>query len=101
MIPCCSAIKRRVIFGMLCIMGALSTFAAERPNIILIYTDQQHANMMSCAGNPYVKTPAIDYLAGNGMRFTRAYTVNPVCVPARIRAKRQPRSASQRAIARR
>jgi len=65
-------------------MGALSTFAAERPNIILIYTDQQHANMMSCAGNPYVKTPAIDYLAGNGMRFTRAYTVNPVCVPARI-----------------
>ena len=75
---------RRVITGMLCFVGAFSGIAAGRPNIILIYTDQQHANMMSCAGNPYVKTPAIDYLAENGMRFTRAYTVNPVCVPARI-----------------
>jgi len=56
----------------------------ERPNIIFIYTDQQHANMMSCAGNKYVNTPAMDYLAENGMRFTRAYTTNPVCVPARI-----------------
>ncbi len=57
---------------------------ARRPNIIVIYTDQQHANMMSCAGNPYVKTPAMDYLAENGMRFTRAYTANPVCAPARV-----------------
>ncbi|VGO13626.1 Arylsulfatase [Pontiella desulfatans] len=55
-----------------------------QPNIILIYTDQQHANMMSCAGNKTLKTPAMDYLADNGMRFTRAYTTNPVCVPARI-----------------
>jgi len=80
----CSAFGRRVGLGLLCVMGALSGFAAEQPNIILIYTDQQHANMMSCAGNPHVKTPAMDYLANNGMRFTRAYTVNPVCVPARI-----------------
>ncbi|MDP6524797.1 MAG: sulfatase-like hydrolase/transferase [Kiritimatiellia bacterium] len=56
----------------------------DRPNVILIYTDQQHANMMSCAGNPYVKTPAMDYMAGNGIRFTRAYTANPVCAPARV-----------------
>ena len=56
----------------------------NRHNIILIYTDQQHANMMSCAGNPNLKTPALDYLAENGTRFTRAYTINPVCVPAQI-----------------
>ena len=55
----------------------------KKPNIILIYTDQQSASMMSCAGNPHLKTPAMDYLAENGMRFTRAYTTNPVCVPAR------------------
>ncbi|UZR97534.1 sulfatase family protein [Chondrinema litorale] len=54
------------------------------PNIIYIYTDQQHANMMSCAGNKWVKTPAMDYIANNGIRFTRAYTTNPVCSPARI-----------------
>jgi len=89
---CGSAFRLRVSLGFVCLMGALSGFAAERPlrqahekpNIILIYTDQQHASMMSCAGNPYVNTPAMDYLAKNGMRFTRAYTVNPVCVPARI-----------------
>lgn len=56
----------------------------KRPNIIYIFTDQQHANMMSCAGNPWLETPAMDYIAENGIRFTRAYTTNPVCVPARV-----------------
>lgn len=56
----------------------------KRPNIIYIYTDQQSAKMMSCAGNKWLKTPAMDYIAKNGIRFTRAYTTNPVCSPARI-----------------
>jgi choline-sulfatase len=56
----------------------------KRPNIIYIFTDQQHANMMSCAGNPWLETPAMDYIAENGIRFTRAYRTNPVCVPARV-----------------
>lgn len=56
----------------------------ERPNIIYILTDQQHANMMSCAGNKYLSTPAMDFIAQNGVRFTRAYCTNPVCVPSRI-----------------
>ncbi len=55
-----------------------------RPNIIYIFTDQQHAGMMSCAGNEYLETPAMDYIAENGIRFTKAYTTNPVCTPARI-----------------
>jgi len=55
-----------------------------RPNIIYIYTDQQSETMMSCSGNEYVKTPAMDYIANNGIRFTRAYTSNPVCSPARV-----------------
>ena len=56
----------------------------DKPNIIYIFTDQQSASMMSCAGNKWLKTPAIDYIADNGIRFTRAYTANPVCSPARI-----------------
>lgn len=55
----------------------------KKPNIIYIYTDQQHANMMSCAGNQWLETPAMDYIANNGIRFTKAYTTNPVCAPAR------------------
>lgn len=56
----------------------------QRPNIIYICTDQQSETMMSCAGNHYLKTPAMDYLANNGIRFTRAYTSNPVCSPSRV-----------------
>jgi choline-sulfatase len=56
---------------------------ARRPNIVYIFTDQQSATMMSCTGNKWLKTPAMDYLAANGVRFERAYTSNPVCVPAR------------------
>lgn len=56
----------------------------NKPNIIYIFTDQQSASMMSCAGNKWLKTPAMDYIAANGIRFTRAYTANPVCSPARV-----------------
>ncbi len=55
-----------------------------RPNIVYIYTDQQSATMMSCAGNRWLKTPGMDHIARNGIRFTRAYTTNPVCSPARV-----------------
>ena len=56
----------------------------EKPNIIYIITDQQNASMMSCAGNKWLKTPGMDYIAENGIRFTRAYCTNPVCSPSRV-----------------
>lgn len=57
--------------------------AKSRPNVILIFTDQQHANMLSAAGNPYLETPAMDELASNGVMFTESYCTSPVCAPAR------------------
>jgi choline-sulfatase len=56
----------------------------NKPNILFIMTDQQSRSMMSCSGNPYVKTPAMDSIAASGTRFTRAYCTNPVCVPSRF-----------------
>jgi arylsulfatase A-like enzyme len=56
----------------------------QRPNVFFIITDQQHAGMLSCAGNPHLKTPAMDGLARSGVRFERAYCGNPVCVPSRV-----------------
>ena len=56
----------------------------QRPNILFIMTDQQHAGMMSCMGNKWLKTPAMDRLAASGIRFDRAYACNPVCVPSRF-----------------
>ena len=55
----------------------------EQPNILLVTTDQQHFRLMSCAGDPYVHTPALDELAASGTRFGLAYSANPVCVPCR------------------
>ncbi len=57
---------------------------ASRPNILLVLTDQQSATMLSCAGNPYLRTPAMDSLAATGVRFERGYCGNPVCLPARF-----------------
>jgi arylsulfatase A-like enzyme len=56
----------------------------KRPNILFIMTDQQHAGMMSCTSNEWLKTPAMDRLAASGIRFERAYACNPVCVPNRF-----------------
>jgi arylsulfatase A-like enzyme len=73
-----------VIITTLMVVCLRPTLAAERPNILFIITDQQHANMMSCAGNRFLKTPAMDSLAHGGIRFENAYVANPVCVPSRI-----------------
>ena len=56
----------------------------DRPNILFIMTDQQHASMMSCTGNKWLKTPALDLLAASGIRFEYIYACNPVCVPNRF-----------------
>ena len=55
-----------------------------KPNILFIMTDQQSATMMSCTGNRYVNTPAMDSIAERGVRFECAYVSNPVCVPSRF-----------------
>jgi len=57
--------------------------APRRPNIILIQTDQQHHGVLACAGNPVVKTPHLDRLAAEGVRFSNATCATPFCSPTR------------------
>lgn len=57
---------------------------SERPNILFILTDQQSSTMLSCAGNEYLSTPAMDSLAAEGVRFGRAYCTNPVSIASRF-----------------
>lgn len=57
--------------------------AATKPNILLIMTDQQTASAMHCAGNPHLATPAMDWLAAEGVHFDRAYVPQPLCTPCR------------------
>ena len=55
----------------------------NRPNIILIMTDQHQAEALSAVGNPDVHTPNLDKLAKNGVLFDRAYVTFPLCSPSR------------------
>ncbi len=54
-----------------------------RPNILLLMTDQHRPDFTGFGGNPVVKTPNLDALAGQSMRFDRAYVANPICMPNR------------------
>ena len=55
----------------------------SKPNILLITTDQQFADAMSCVDSEWISTPAMDSIAKKGVRFTRAYVNYPVCMPSR------------------
>ncbi len=57
--------------------------ADARPNILLLMTDQHAATALSCVGNHDLKTPALDQLAAEGVRFDRAYVTQPLCMPCR------------------
>src|SRR5262245_60590542 len=69
------------------ILSALLAFVAPAlaaPNILFIMTDQHAADALSRRmGDRWLKTPALDSLAARGTFFTRAYTANPLCMPAR------------------
>ena len=54
----------------------------NRPNILLITSDQHHFNALGF-NNPEIETPNLDRLAAQGTIFDRAYTVNPTCTPTR------------------
>ncbi len=59
----------------------------EHPNVLLIFTDDQRADALGAAGNPYIRTPVLDSLTGAGFRFRNAYVMGghhgAVCAPSR------------------
>src|SRR5438045_4075937 len=57
--------------------------AADKPNIVFILTDDLGINDLGCYGRKEHRTPNIDKLAGEGMRFTCHYCAEPICSPAR------------------
>jgi arylsulfatase len=73
-------LTRRTFLGSIITAGA--TAASRPPNIVLIYCDDLGWGDLGCYGSP-LKTPNIDRLAAEGMRFTHFYSANPVCSPSR------------------
>jgi arylsulfatase A-like enzyme len=70
------------LLGLAACLLARQTGAAERPNILLVITDDQGYGDLGAHGNPLIHTPALDQLAGESVELTHFY-VSPVCAPTR------------------
>lgn len=73
----------RVVAWMLCGVWATVAVAAERLNVVVIVADDLGAMDLGCTGSKYHRTPQLDALAKEGLRFTQAYAACPVCSPSR------------------
>lgn len=72
------------IIGLVLLMGACNTTESEKkPNVIIFFTDDQGYNDVGCFGSPLIKTPNLDQMADDGVRFTDFYSASSVCSPSR------------------
>jgi arylsulfatase A-like enzyme len=55
----------------------------RKPSIVFLLTDDQRHDAMNCAGNPIIRTPNMDWLARNGIRFENAFVTTPICAASR------------------
>jgi len=72
------------LFLLLSPLLCATAFAAEKPNIVYIMADDLGYAELGSYGQKKIKTPHLDKLAEEGMRFTQHYTSAPVCAPARF-----------------
>ena len=73
------AVAGTVVAGM----SGISLPAARRPNALFILADDLGYGDLSCFGRPDYRTPNLDRMAAQGVRFTNAYAASPVCTPTR------------------
>ena len=55
----------------------------SKKNIIFFLADDQRSDVLGCYGNELIKTPTLDKLAANGVRFTNAFCQVPICAGSR------------------
>jgi arylsulfatase A-like enzyme len=65
-----------------CVAMLRSSAAAEQPNLVIIFTDDQGYQDVGCFGSPDIRTPRLDAMAAGGMKFTSFYA-QPICGPSR------------------
>lgn len=71
----------KLLLALLCFGPILQ--ADERPNIVFVMSDDQGWGQMGYYNHPFLKTPNLDDMASNGLRFDRFYAGGPVCSPTR------------------
>lgn len=75
-------ISSRVV-GQETTIEASETQAVSSPNVIIIYCDDLGYGDLGCYGHPTIRTPELDRMAAEGLRFTQFYSAAPVCTPSR------------------
>lgn len=76
--------KKNCCCILLLVIGASHAAAKDSPpNILFIVVDNQPASILGAYGNPDVKSPNIDQLANEGVRYTRAFAIHGMCSPSR------------------
>lgn len=73
---------RLLLAGLSMALSGIGGTAADRPNVIVVMTDDQGYGDLSCHGNPVLKTPHLDRLHSESLRLTD-YHVSPTCSPTR------------------
>lgn len=63
---------------------AIKTAKIEKPNILIIYADDVGYGDLSCYGATLIKTPNLDAIAANGVKFTNGYASSAMCSPSRF-----------------
>ena len=76
-----STVAASTLFG--CTAMGRASSAKSRPNIIYIMSDDHASHAMSCYGSKVNKTPNLDRIANEGMRFTNSFCTNSICAPCR------------------
>ncbi|MDA7915711.1 sulfatase [Verrucomicrobia bacterium] len=76
-------IKRTLFALAVCLLPALTTLGADKPNILFIAVDDQNDWFGCLDGHPQAKTPHIDKLAKRGTLFSNAHCQSPLCNPSR------------------
>lgn len=90
-----AVVTRRRFLGMGALVGAAMTgpvigasrtarAAETRPNIVWFRSEDNGAEFIGAYGNPLARTPNIDRLAAEGVRFSRFFTTSPVCAPTKL-----------------
>ena len=74
-----------IVLASLC-LGTMELAAddADRPNIVVVLCDDLGYGDIECYGHPHIKTPHLNKMAKEGIRFTDFYSAAPVCSPARV-----------------
>jgi arylsulfatase A len=71
------------LLTLLTALFSISTAIAAKPNFVIIFADDQGYGDLGCFGSTKIKTPNIDRMAKEGMRFTNFMVASPVCTPSR------------------